>query len=175
MKKIFIFVMVAFLSLSALSSVSAHPHDHDKGDQKYSIEKQLAMSKKAIKKYRNIDVALDEGFVGLFPGACVPNMGIHLVKPSRMDDDKLNIKKPEVLLYEPMKNGHYKLVGAEWYVPTDATDKTPMLFKQNFQGPMNNHDGTVGQHYDLHVWLFKTNLDGIFKPENTRVSCEYAE
>ncbi|ANU12439.1 hypothetical protein B481_0003 [Planococcus halocryophilus Or1] len=108
-------------------------------------------------------------------GAYVPDMGIHLVKPSRMGVDKLNIKKPEALLYEPMKNGRYKLVGAEWYVPTDATDKTPMLFEQKFQGPMNNDDGTTGQHYDLHVWLFKTNLDGIFKAENTRISCQYAE
>ncbi len=175
MKKIFVAVIVAFLCLSAMSSVSAHPHHDDKGDYKYSIQKKLDISKKALKKYRDIEVALDEGFVGLFPGACVPNMGIHLVKPDRADDAKLRITEPEVLLYEPKKNGKYKLVAAEWYVPAEATHKTPRLFKQKFDGPMDNHDGTLGQHYDLHVWLFKKNPDGIFNPTNPRVSCKYAE
>lgn len=175
MKKIFVTLMVVFLCLTATSSVSAHPHHDDNGSHKYSVQKQLDISKKALKKYRDIEVALDEGFVGLAPGACVPNMGIHLVKPNRMDDAKLHITKPEVLLYEQMRNGKYKLVGAEWYVPADATHKTPVLFNQKFNGPMDNHDGSTGQHYDLHVWLFKKNPDGMFHETNPRVSCKYAE
>lgn len=177
MKKLLVALMIAFLSLSAMSSVSAHPHhhDHDDGDYKYSVKKELAISKKALKKYRDIEVALDEGFVGLVPGACVPNMGIHLIKPSRADDAKLNIRKPEILVYEPLKDGSYKLVAAEWYVPAEETHKTPKLFNQKFQGPMDNHDGSPGQHYDLHAWLFKKNPDGMFTPDNKRVSCKYAK
>lgn len=177
MKKFFVALMVAFLCLSALSTVSAHPHHHDNdGDNyKYSVKKELASSKRALKKYRDIEVALDEGFTGLMPGACVPNMGIHLIKPNRVDDAKLRITKPEILVYEPLKDGSYKLVAAEWYVPAEKTDKTPKLFNQKFQGPMANHDGSPGQHYDLHAWLFKKNPDGIFKPENKRVSCKYAK
>ncbi|MDQ0430187.1 hypothetical protein QOZ98_003025 [Planomicrobium stackebrandtii] len=175
MKKFIVATMVAFLSLSTMSSVAAHPHHDDRDDHEFSVREELAISKKALKKYRDIDVALDEGFVGLVPGACVPNMGIHLVKPSRADDAKLRIKKPEILVYEPLKDGSYKLVAAEWYVPAEETDKTPKLFKEEFQGPMDNHDGTPGQHYDLHAWLFKKNPDGMFSPENKRVSCQYAE
>lgn len=175
MRKFFAAIMVAFLSLSAMSSVSAHPHHGDKDDHKYSVREEIAISKKALKKYRDIDVALDEGFVGLVPGACVPNMGIHLVKPSRADDAKLRIKKPEILVYEPLKDGSYKLVAAEWYVPAEETDTTPKLFNEKFQGPHDNHDGSPGQHYDLHAWLFKKNPDGMFTPENKRVSCQYAE
>ena len=173
MKKFSVALMVLVLSLSTMSSASAHPHHDD--DHHYSVEEQLKISKKALKKYRDIDVALDEGFVGLVPGACVPNMGIHLVKPSRADDAKLNIKKPEILVYEPKKDGSYKLVAAEWYVPAEETDKTPELFEEKFQGPMDNHDGSKGQHYDLHAWLFKKNPDGMFTPHNKRVSCKYAE
>lgn len=174
MKKFITTLMVAFLSLSAMSSVSAHPH-HDDDDRDYSVREELAISKKALKKYRDIEVALDEGFSGLKPGACVPNMGIHLVKSSRADDAKLHIRKPEILVYEPLKDGSYKLVAAEWYVPAEETNKTPKLFNQKFQGPMNNHDGSKGKHYDLHAWLFKNNPDGMFKPENKRVSCKYAD
>ncbi|PSL24012.1 hypothetical protein B0H99_12722 [Planomicrobium soli] len=173
MKKFLVALMVAFLSLSAMSAVSAHPHHDD--DDKMSVREQLAISKKALEKYRDIDVALDEGFKGLVPGACVPNMGIHLIKPNRVDDAKLHIKRPEILVYEPLKNGKYKLVAGEWYVPAEKTKKTPVLFDQKFQGPMANHDGSPGKHYDLHVWLFKKNPDGIFKPENKRVSCKYAK
>ncbi|WP_142828669.1 hypothetical protein [Planococcus soli] len=175
MKKFVVATMVAFLSLSTMSSVAAHPHHDGRDDHEFSVREELAISKKALKKYRDIDVALDEGFVGLVPGACVPNMGIHLVKPSRADDAKLRIKKPEILVYEPLKDGSYKLVAAEWYVPAEETDKTPKLFKEKFQGPMDNHDGSEGQHYDLHAWLFKKNPDGMFSPENKRVSCQYAE
>lgn len=175
MEKFIVALMVAFLSLSSLSSVSAHPHHDDDDDHKYSVREEVAISKKALKKYRDIDVALDEGFVGLVPGACVPNMGIHLIKPNRADDAKLNIKKPEILVYEPLKDGSYKLVAAEWYVPAEETNKTPKLFNEKFQGPMDNHDGSKGQHYDLHAWLFKKNPDGMFAPENKRVSCKYAK
>ncbi|TWT24234.1 hypothetical protein [Planomicrobium sp. CPCC 101110] len=175
MNKFLVFIMAAFLVFSAMSTVSAHPHHHDDDDDKNSVRKELAISKKALEKYRDIDVALDEGFTGLVPGACVPNMGIHLIKPSRADDAKLHIKKPEILVYEPLKNGKYKLVAGEWYVPAEETKKTPKLFGQKFQGPMANHDGSKGKHYDLHVWLFKKNPDGMFKPENKRVSCKYAK
>ncbi|WKA52048.1 hypothetical protein QWY22_05560 [Planococcus liqunii] len=179
MKKFLVAIMVAFLSLSAMSSVSAHPRHHDNGgddyDYKFTVKKELTISKRALKKYRDIDVALDEGFTGLVPGACVPNMGIHLVKPNRADDAKLHIKRPEILVYEPLKDGSYKLVAAEWYVPAEETDKTPVLFNEKFQGPMDNHDGSKGQHYDLHAWLFKKNPDGMFTPENKRVSCEFAK
>jgi hypothetical protein len=173
MKQFLVALMVAFLSLSAIPAASAH-HDDDDGN-KDSVREQLAISKKALEKYRDIDVALDEGFTGLMPGACVPNMGIHLMKPNRANDAKLHIKRPEILVYEPLKHGHYKLVAAEWYVPAEKTDKTPKLFDQKFQGPMKNHDGSKGKHYDLHAWLFKKNPDGMFKPENKRVSCKYAK
>ena len=175
MKKFLVALMIAFLSLSAMSSVSAHPHHDDKDDGKMTVWQELAVSKKALQKYRDIEVALDEGFTGLMPGACVPNMGIHLIKPNRVDDSKLRITKPEILVYEPLKDGSYKLVAAEWYVPAEKTDKTPKLFNQKFQGPMANHDGSPGQHYDLHAWLFKKNPDGMFEPENKRVSCKYAK
>ena len=175
MKKFLVALMIAFLSLSAFSTVSAHPHHDGDDEYKHGVRKELAISKKSLKKYRDIEVALDEGFVGLSPGACVPDMGIHLIKPNRADDAKLHIKRPEILLYEPQKNGSYKLVGAEWYVPAEKAKKTPVIFKQKFQGPMDNHDGSAGQHYDLHVWLFKHNPDGMFNPLNKRVSCKYAD
>lgn len=80
MKKLIVLIMAAFLSLSALSSVSAHPsHDANEND-KYRVKKELFISKHALKKYQDIEVALDEGFVGLVPGACVPDMRIHLIK-----------------------------------------------------------------------------------------------
>lgn len=172
MKKLLVALMIAFLSLSAMSTISAH---HDNDDDKRSVREELAISKKALEKYRDVDVALDDGFTGLDPKACVPNMGIHLIKPNRADDAKLHIKRPEILVYEPLKNGKYRLVAAEWFVPDEKTDKTPILFNEKFQGPHKNHDGSKGKHYDLHAWLFKNNPDGMFKPENKRVSCKYAK
>ena len=50
MEKFIVALMVAFLSLSSLSSVSAHPHHDEDDDHKYSVREEVAISKKALKK-----------------------------------------------------------------------------------------------------------------------------
>lgn len=40
-----------------------------------------------------------------------------------------------------------------------------------FDGPMPGHETGMPVHYDLHVWLFRHNPDGLLAPFNPAVSC----
>jgi hypothetical protein len=113
-----------------------------------------------------------EGHLNYAKGA----MGIHFVNLTiQGPPDPL---KPNVLIYEPVGKGKLKLVAAEWLVPLALDQERPVLFGQEFQGPMEGHEPLIPQgfhHYDLHAWLFKDNPLGMFSPTNPNVSCDNAE
>ena len=68
-----------------------------------------------------------------------------------------------------------RLVGAEWFVPAAiAGDTAPELFGHKLWGPMEGHEPLMPGalvHYDLHVWLFRDNPEGLFAPTNPAVKC----
>jgi len=109
------------------------------------------------------------GQMAFKPGA----MGVHFLNP-RAIGPVVGPGEPQVLLYEPVE-GKLHLVGAEWFVPlVTGIKERPQLFGQPFDGPMEGHFPIMPRdmaHYDLHVWLFKTNPNGMFAPTNPAVNC----
>jgi hypothetical protein len=79
-----------------------------------------------------------------------------------------------VLIYEPVGD-KLRLVAAEWFMPTEvAGAKPPSIFGKELEGPMEGHQPLMPaglHHYDLHVWLWKTNPGGVFSPTNSAVKC----
>ncbi len=100
-------------------------------------------------------------------------MGIHFLNPALITPTP-DPMHPQILLYEPV-DGTMKLVGAEWFVPVSTgAKKPPELFGHKFWGPMEGHFPLMPDtlvHYDLHVWLFKDNPEGLFAPTNPAVKC----
>jgi hypothetical protein len=88
---------------------------------------------------------------------------------------KLDPAKPQVLIYEPVA-GRLKLVAAEWFMPAQlAGGQAPEIFGQKLFGPMDGHEPIMPKelsHYDLHVWLWKTNPRGVFTSTNSAVKCD---
>jgi len=86
----------------------------------------------------------------------------------------LDPSKPQVLIYEPAGD-KLRLVAAEWFMPAEiAGGKAPAIFGQTLGGPMEGHKPLMPaglHHYDLHVWLWKTNPEGVFSPTNPAVKC----
>jgi len=103
-------------------------------------------------------------------------MGFHYVDFSRIGDPAIDPLHPEVLLYAPGPSGRVQLVGVE-YLKIDADgslltdDDRPHLGDVAFNGPMPGHTDQMPVHYDLHVWLYEENPNGMFAPWNPRVSC----
>ena len=86
----------------------------------------------------------------------------------------LDPSRPQVLIYEP-QGDKLRLVAAEWFVPlATGVKERPRLFNQPFDGPMEGHHPLMPPeltHYDLHVWLWKPNPNGMFSPTNPDVRC----
>jgi hypothetical protein len=102
-------------------------------------------------------------------------MGIHFVDRALVRDGQLDAERPEALVYEP-KDGRLQLVGVEYIVLADA-------WHANHQAPpvlMGQHSHYVGSpnrygnppFYELHVWAWRRNPNGMFVDWNPRVSCE---
>jgi len=101
-------------------------------------------------------------------------MGIHYANGDLVGDGVLDATKPEALLYEP-KDGKLQLAAVEYVVLADAwnakNQAPPVLMGQlfNYVGAPNRYG--LPAFYELHVWAWKNNPDGLFADWNPNVSC----
>lgn len=157
--------LVACLSLLAVAAAAA-------GADSAKTDRQLKQVKHATARFKDVGKAEAAGYVAV--GECVATsagaMGVHYLNAALLGDPKLDLKKPELLLYEPQADGSMKLVGVEW-MQLDTGQRAPQLFGRRFNGPMN-HNGTAPWHFDLHVWTIRKNPRGTFAQYNRRVSCD---
>jgi hypothetical protein len=196
------------LGLSAPAPARAAEPDLERSCARYASDgvrvaecvEQLRLARDATAKYRDLAVALRDGFV---PDKCHDSaaagedpalgaVGEHWLRIDRMADEKLDPREPEILLYIDTPMGR-RLVAVEWSFnriergpalvgglpyygiqPPDPSRTTPppkMFGGKTFDGPMQGHHAFQPWHYDLHVWLWEENPDGIFAHYNRRVSC----
>ena len=138
----------------------------------------VAVVREATAQFNDVGKAEKAGY-GLFHG-CVSGpqegaMGIHFANGKLVGDGALDAQHPEALLYEP-KNGKLRLVGVEYIVDAKAWNEKhkapPVLNGQlfNFVGGPNRYG--IDAFYELHVWAWKNNPDGMFADWNPSVSCE---
>lgn len=146
----------------------------------------LAMARSALDKYKDPIVAVHDGYfstVGCIEYPTGGGEGLMAYKAGGMGVHFLNLQligptlapdKPQVLIYEPVGNA-LRLVAAEWFVPVPvAGAQQPRIFGRELEGPMVGHKPIMPEglhHFDLHVWLWKDNPNGIFHPTNSTVKC----
>lgn len=135
----------------------------------------LATIRRATARYHRVEAAIEDGFVQAMPCVDPPGpgaIGIPYVNPDRFDAT-IDLEKPEVLFYEPQKNGRLRLVGAEPVVLIAEWDEThdepPSLFGQEF------HRNEEAGLYGLHMWVWLHNPEGVFAFTHPNVSCEFAD
>jgi hypothetical protein len=146
----------------------------------------IQTTRNALEKYQDVYVAIRDGYFSTvacidFPsGGTLGNMpypaggmGVHFINPALIGP-KLDPLRPQILIYEPIED-KLRLVAAEWFVPLSVGVKErPQLFGHPFYGPMMGHYPVMPPqltHYDLHVWLWKNNPNGMFSPTNPDVKC----
>jgi hypothetical protein len=102
-------------------------------------------------------------------------MGIHFANSKLVGDSELDAKHPEALLYEA-KDGKMQLVAVEYLVIADAWNakhKTPpVLMGQLFNYSSSPNRYGIPAFYELHVWAWQSNPNGMFADWNPLVSCE---
>jgi hypothetical protein len=165
----------------------AHGASHQQsGKPSEEVNRQLAELRRATARFQDIEVARAAGYTVLFdpdgdgPGsACLSHpteggMGEHYIHPDRLlDGGALNVSRPEALIYEPQKNGGYRLVGVEFVILFSDLPKTaeaPVLLGQQFMP--NDNEGF--KLWALHAWVWRNNPAGMFAPWNPTVTCEFS-
>src|SRR5689334_2667105 len=134
----------------------------------------------ATRRYLDINVALGEGWVQATPCVSSPTagaMGIHFLKPERLRDGELKADEPEMLIYEPLPEGKFRLVGVEYVViAADWCGKHASVVAPSVDGHLANFVGDPNRYalpafYEMHVWAWQDNAAGSFADFNPRVSC----
>jgi hypothetical protein len=94
-------------------------------------------------------------------------MGYHHVNRGYVDA-KLDLERPEILLYEKRPDGTYRLNGVEFIVPYRAWPRDSVA--PVFLGRRLNREDNLEIWY-LHVWAWTRNADGLFANFNPGVAC----
>ena len=139
----------------------------------------LAEVRAATARFHNVAHAVAAGYRPT--DLCVPGMGFHYVNPALMAPG-IDPTRPEVLVYAPKPGGGVRLVAVEYlaFAPEGtqpARDEHqvdlhgPSVLGQHFNGPMAGHGPDMPVHWDLHVWLWKHNKNGMFAQTNPTVTC----
>lgn len=123
-------------------------------------------------------------------------MGIHFFRPDLLEltattprvagkGTHTDFSTPGVLVYEPQANGDLKLVAVENLVFAEgwqaAGHTTPPEFEGYQYYRMVDNPATTDvdeahgfmPHYELHMWLYRDNPNGIFAQFNPDVTCRY--
>jgi hypothetical protein len=146
--------------------------------------------------YKNPFTAMSVGWrnrTGCMDGAVGGGNGIGLVfdpspapgfTPPYVADGVLEPTAPEVMLYEPTGNGNFRLVGVEYIEFADhwakmlRQDRTLPAIPRVDGHPMHlvgtPNDHNFPAYYELHVWAFLDNPNGMFADWNPSVNCNRA-
>jgi hypothetical protein len=135
----------------------------------------------ATARFRDINVAIAEGWVQGTPCVSGPDtgaMGVHFVLSARIAAGVLKADQPEALIYEPLANGAFRLVGVEFIVLASVWEKqNPAGGTPALEGDLLNYISAPNRFglpafYELHVWAWENNPKGSFADWNTAVTCE---
>ena len=122
-------------------------------------------------------------------------MGVHYFRPDLLgltaqaprvtgNGTHTDFSKPAVLIYEPQADGRMVLVAIEnlvWVDAWQAKSKALPAFEGNEYYRMVDNPATPDvdeahgfmPHFELHMWLYKNNPNGMFAPFNPGVTCDH--
>ncbi len=116
---------------------------------------------------------------GCVSGGDFGAMGLHYVNMALVEDGEVNENFPEIILFEPAKNGTIKITGADFLVYADTwkaihgeNAAPPMLRGQLFHYFESPNRFGLPAFYTLHVWAWKDNPNGTFVNWNPDVACD---
>ncbi len=169
-------------ALAALLFGAATAFAHgDAGESAEKMWRQIAEVRRATRPFQDVQVALQAGYAPFADndGYCVSQpgqggMGIHYLNGGLIDA-VLDPLQPEALMYQPHKNGRLELIGVEYIVFQDAWDalhpQPPVLFGHPFHLVRAPNRYNVPAFYELHLWVWEHNRDGVFNDWNPAVRC----
>ena len=105
-------------------------------------------------------------------------MGLHYVNMELVGSGEIDPTRPQIVIYEPMPNGHLRLIGADFLVIASQWDAAhpgqgaPQLMGQLFHYFESPNRFGLPAFYTLNVWAWKQNPNGAFVNWHPNVSCQ---
>jgi hypothetical protein len=165
--------LVGGFLLVAATALSSPVFAHGSGEHGVTPDNPLAVKVRDVNaRFADVNAALAEGYS---PIPCVSGieggaMGIHYVNGALIEDPKIDIGKPEAVMYEPKADGSLELIAVEYITHEGPAALEGQLF--SFVGAPNRYG--LPAFYELHVWAWRANPTGTFADMNPSVSCEAA-
>ena len=139
------------------------------------VNKDLATLRQATAAFQQFDKATAAGWSAPITGCMTDangagGMGFHYGN-TKLINGSVSVDKPQLLLYEPEKNGRLRLVAVEYIIPYSfhgRGEAPPVLFGQEFK------QNDTFKLWGLHAWVWKENPSGMFASWNPKVTCENA-
>jgi hypothetical protein len=136
------------------------------------VNKDLATLRRVTASFHEFDKATAAGWSTKITGCMVDptlgGMGFHYGNTALIDGTA-RVDQPELLLYEPEKNGNLRLVAVEYIIPYTFHSREsapPVLFGKEFK------QNDVFQLWGLHAWVWENNPSGMFANWNPNVNCD---
>ncbi|WP_373060482.1 hypothetical protein [Gemmatimonas sp.] len=136
----------------------------------------IKAARKATARFNSFNQAQKAGYTTQFPLGCAQLPGIgaqayHYMNPALVDNI-IDLEHPELLMYEPQRNGSLELVGLDYVAPrpVNTLDNKPAPLLGMEFAPIVVQGVSV---WALHIWAWRPNALGVFTPWNPAVSCQY--
>lgn len=137
----------------------------------HDLGKDLALIREATGDFHDVEAARAAGYVPPDPDICMYSdagaMGYHHLNPELLDD-RLELERPEIVVYAPTTEEERTLVNVEYAVPYSAwphDEAPPRILGRD----LKRADG-LGIWY-LHVWVWEENPNGVFADWNPALTC----
>jgi hypothetical protein len=180
-------VALLLLNLGHSRILAQDGHSHSPKQQQRERtaddQKDAAALVKAVRdsteRFKDVAVAKAEGYALQFGCVSGPDsgaMGLHYVNADLVNSGILDATRPQIVIYEPKRNGELKLIGADFLLLAGAWNAkhsgAPELMGQLFHLFESPNRFGLPAFYTLHVWAWKENPNGAFVNCHPNVSCE---
>jgi len=164
----------AILALASLAPGQEQTTPPGQGDQDTLVD---TVRNATMQYVDDVKAAAAAGYgpvLGCVSGSDHGAMGIHYVNPSLLNGP-IDPTHPQALIYEPLPNGQYKLVGVEFIILVSAL--TPNAAPQ-VDGHLMLYVDSPNRYglppfFELHVWAWRDNPQGRFVDWNDHVTCAH--
>jgi hypothetical protein len=136
------------------------------------VNKDLATLRQVTAPFQQFETATGAGWSAQITGCMTDangagGMGFHYGNVGLINGS-VSVDKPQLLLYEPEKNGRLRLVAVEYIIPYTFHSRDaapPVLFGQEFK------QNDFFKLWGLHAWVWRENPSGMFANWNPNVTC----
>lgn len=187
-------IALALMGAGPLPALAQDSHSHMQTpqtneltpDQKRRANALIKEVQDATSRFKNVKYAESQGYhlaFGCVSADSAGAMGLHyvnmdLIKTGDVHDSDLDVRYPQIVIYEPTADGQLRLIGADYLIYAEGWNNVhppgdpPQLMGQLFHLFDAPNRFALPAFYTLHVWAWKDNPNGAFVNWHPNVSCE---